>query len=259
MIDLHSHILPGLDDGARDLDEALAIARAAVADGIGSIAATPHVREDYPTSADEMERGVVEFRRALEAAEIELEVFTGAEIALDQLDLLGPDDLRRFGLGGNPSYLLVETPYTQWPPAFVDIVLRLVSAGFTPLIAHPERNPIVQQDPEPRVAALVEGGALVQVTAGSVDGRLGSRSRACADRLIDAGLVHVIASDAHSPGLRDVGLSHACNAVGDDDLARWLTSDVPAAIIGGEPLPPRPPVARTSGARRTLLSRLLGR
>jgi protein-tyrosine phosphatase len=254
VIDLHSHILPGLDDGARDLDEAVEIARSAVADGTRVLAATPHVREDYPTTSSAMANGVAHLRAALDRAGIDLVLLPGGELALEQLDRLSPDELRRFGLAGNPSYLLLETPYYDWPLSFEDIVLRLAGAGFTPVIAHPERNVAVQDDLEP-LAALVRGGALVQVTAASLDGRLGSRTRACARRLVDAELVHLLGSDAHSPSLREVGLSRAAAAVGDEALARWLTEEVPGAIVANEPLPPRP--ARR--ARPGLLARLLGR
>jgi protein-tyrosine phosphatase len=255
VIDLHSHILPGLDDGARDLDEAVQIARAAVEDGTRMIAATPHVREDYPTTSDAMENGVAEVRAALEREGIELVLLPGGEVALEQLERLGPDELRRFGLGGNPSYLLVETPYYDWPLSFGDVVFRLAAAGITPVIAHPERNVAVQENTD-RIEELVRAGALVQVTAASLDGRLGSRTRSCARRLIDAELVHLLGSDAHSPGLREVGLSRAWAAVEDDDLARWLAESVPGAIVRDEPLPPRP---STRHRRRGLLARLLGR
>lgn len=254
MIDLHSHILPGLDDGARDLDEAIEIARSAVADGTRVIAATPHVREDYPTTSPAMENGVAHLRAALTRAGIDLVLLPGGELALEQLDRLSPDELRKFGLGGNAAYLLIETPYYDWPLSFGDVVFRLVAAGITPVIGHPERNAAVQEDQE-LLSALVRGGALVQVTAASLDGRLGSRTRACARRLIDAELVHLLGSDAHSPGLREVGMSRARAAVGDDDLAHWLTEDVPNAIVKNEPLPPRP--ARR--ARPGLLARLFGR
>ena len=110
VIDLHSRILPGLDDGATDLAGALEIARAAVADGITAIAATRHVREDYPTTADAMEGGVRQLRTALERDGIELELQPGGEVSPEQLDRLSHDELRRFGLGGNGNYLLIETP-----------------------------------------------------------------------------------------------------------------------------------------------------
>jgi protein-tyrosine phosphatase len=255
VIDLHSHILPGLDDGARDLDEAVEIARAAVADGTRMIAATPHVREDFPTTTSAMETGVAKLRQALARERIDLVLLPGGELALEQLDRLGRDELRRFGLGGNPSYLLLETPYTDWPLPFGEIVFRLVAAGMTPVVGHPERNAAVQEDGK-LIAELVRAGALVQVTAASLDGRLGRRVRACAEQLLDAELVHLIGSDAHSPGLREVGLAGARAAVGDEELAHWLTEAMPSAIVNDEPLPPRPTRRRR---RRGLLARLLGR
>src|SRR5437899_4230866 len=169
MIDLHSHILPGLDDGARDLDDALEIARAAVADGITVIAATPHVREDYPTTPSAMESGVRALRGALERAGIELELLPGGEISLEQLDRLSHDELRRFGLGGNPRYLLVETPYYGWPGDLAQRLFALRTARITPVLAHPERNAAVQLQPE-LLVRIVQSGVLVQVTAASVDG-----------------------------------------------------------------------------------------
>jgi protein-tyrosine phosphatase len=256
VIDLHSHILPGLDDGARDLDEAVEIAQAAFSDGTRVIAATPHVREDYPTTSSAMENGVAHLRRALTSAGIDLVVLPGGEISLEQLDRLSIEDLRRFGLGGNPSYLLIETPYADWPLAFADNVFHLSAAGITPVIGHPERNAAVQED-DWRLAELVRAGALVQLTAASLEGRLGSRSRKCAHHLLDAELAHMVGSDAHSPDLREAGLSRACAAIGDEALARWLTEDVPHAILQDEGLPPRP--TRRPRAGRGLLGRLLGR
>jgi protein-tyrosine phosphatase len=253
LIDLHSHILPGLDDGAEDLDDALEIARAAVTDGIVAIAATPHVRQDYPTTADAMERGVGKLRSALEREGIALELLPGGEISLEQLDRLSHDELRRFGLGGNPKYLLIETPYEGWPLAFGEIVSRLRSFGMTPVIAHPERNRAIQADLE-KAARLVDAGALIQVTAASLDGRLGSRTRASARKLVDAGLAHMVGSDAHNAGVREVGLSGACKVIGDEQLAGWLTQGVPEAIVRDDPLPSRPSPRRRPG----LLTRLLG-
>jgi protein-tyrosine phosphatase len=254
MIDLHSHILPGLDDGARDLEDALEIARTAVADGITAIAATPHVREDYPTTADAMENGVRQLRQAIEREGIQLEVLTGGEISLEQLDRLSTDELRRFGLGGNPKYLLLETPYRDWPLSFGEIVFRLGAQGITAVIAHPERNGEVQADVD-KVADLVRAGALIQVTAASLDGRLGSRARNCARKLLHAELVDMVGSDAHTAGLREVGLSGAGDAVGDPGLARWLTELMPGAIVRGADLPARP----TPKRRRGLMAYLRGR
>jgi protein-tyrosine phosphatase len=251
VIDLHSHILPGLDDGAPKLADSVAMAREAVADGIRVIGATPHVREDYPTTADQMEQGVRELSAALLEAEVPLEVVSGGEIALGNLDLLDEQELTRFGLGGNPRYLLLETPYLGWPLMFGDVVGRLVAAGVTPVIAHPERNGEVMENPE-RLASLVRQGALVQVTAASIDGRFGRPVRRCAQRLLELELVHMLASDAHTPQVRAIGLSSARDAVGDTALGRWLTEDVPGAIVDNRALPPRPPASRRAlfGRRR---------
>jgi protein-tyrosine phosphatase len=240
MIDLHSHILPGLDDGPETLEGSLELARAAVADGIVLIAATPHVRADYPTTAGEMERGVEQLRIELKAAGIELELRPGGELELDRLTSLPLEELRRFGLGGSSQYLLVETPYAGWPLELPERLFRLRAEGLTPVLGHPERNPEVQADPEARLRPLVESGTLVQLTAASVDGRLGSKAGEASAKLLGLGLAHLLASDAHAPAVRAVGMTAAAEAIGDEALARWLTWDVPAALLEGGELPERP-------------------
>jgi protein-tyrosine phosphatase len=239
VIDLHSHILPGLDDGAATLEDAVGIAKAAVADGIRVIAATPHVRDDYRTTSEQMEQHVDLLRQELRAADIPLELLPGGEIALDRLAELDDDELRRFGLAGNPKYVLLETPYVGWPLGIEDTVFQLQLRGFTVVLAHPERNGEVQASSE-RLAPLVERGMLVQLTAASLDGRLGPGSQKTGLRLLELGLAHLLASDAHAPTLRQIGMSAAARTVGDDELARWLTEDVPAAIVAGGEMPPRP-------------------
>lgn len=235
MIDLHSHVLPGLDDGARDLDAALAICRAAAADGVAVLAATPHVRSDYPTTAEAMRRALA---AVTEAAAGIVDVRPGGELALELLDRPA-SELRAFGLAGNPRYLLVETPYYGLPLDLDERLFRLRVAGFTPVLAHPERNPDVQSRPE-RLDGLVSAGALVQLTAASVDGRLGARAQACAAALLARGSAHLIASDAHEATVRAIGLSAAAAALQNDELARWLTVEVPSAILHDRDLPSRP-------------------
>jgi protein-tyrosine phosphatase len=247
MIDLHSHILRGIDDGARTLEDSLEIARAAVRDGIVAIAGTPHVRDDWPTTAEVMEDRVDELRAELELARIPLDVKPGGEIALDWLVRLTPEELRRFGLGGS-RYLLVETPYYGWPRALPELLFRLLNQGFTPVLAHPERNADVAARPD-RLARLVDTGVVVQVTAASLDGRIGRRAQDCGRHLIRAGLAHLLASDAHHASVREVGMAKAAGRVGDERLARWLTWEVPSAILADEELPPRP---RVKGGNRWL-------
>jgi protein-tyrosine phosphatase len=241
MIDLHSHILPGLDDGVRTLDEACDMAHMAALDGIKVIAATPHVRADHPTTVEMMEAGVANLRAELLAEEIDIQVVHGGEIDLSLLWAIPRAELRRFTLAQTGRYLLLEFPYRGWPVALSSSVAALVDLGVTPLLAHPERNPEVQDRPD-RVEELVAGGALVQVTAASLDGRLDRAAQSAAERLLELGLVHVLASDAHAPHVREAGLSTAARRVGDEALARYLTVVAPGAIVAGEPVPERPRV-----------------
>jgi protein-tyrosine phosphatase len=247
LIDLHSHVLFGLDDGAADLNGAVAICRAAAEDGITVLAATPHVRHDYPTTPEQMEARLEEVRAAVGDV---LRLVPGGEIDLDELGR-PREELLRFALAGNPRYLLVETPYVGWPLDLAEQLFRLRAGGVTPVLAHPERNADVQQRPE-LLEQIVAGGTLVQLTAAALDGRVGRNAKKCAETLLERGLAHLIASDAHAPSVRAIGMSAAAEAVGDDALARWLTYDVPRAIVEDEQLPPRP---RTGRPRRRWFGR----
>jgi protein-tyrosine phosphatase len=197
------------------------------------------VRDDYPTSADVMLRAVDQLRQALDQAVIPLTVHSGAELAIEWLPRLSEPELRRLTLAGGGRYVLVETPYHGWPTTIVDGLLRIRRSGCTPVLAHPERNAVVQESPSV-LAPLVRGGTLVQVTAASLDGRLGRGSRNTALRLIEAGLAHLMASDAHMPDLRMAGMRSALDAIRDESLARWLVADVPRALVESRDPPPRP-------------------
>ncbi len=249
MIDLHSHILPGVDDGARTLDESVEIARAAVEDGVEIVAATPHVREDYPTSADTMEQLVRSTQERLREERIPLELRTGGEIALDFLHRLQAEELDRFGLGGNRRYVLLEFPYTGWPFGLAATLLELRARDRVVVLAHPERNATVQVEPE-RLLPLVGSGALVQITAVSLTGALGRTTRETAQKLLELEAVHLVAGDAHATGVRGAAMWDAFQALGDEELAQWLTVDVPAAILRDEPLPGRPERRRRSWLAR---------
>jgi protein-tyrosine phosphatase len=249
VIDLHSHVLPGIDDGPRTLETSLGMLRAAAADGITQVAATPHVRDDHPTRPEAMEAGVDRVNAAAREAGIPIEVLTGGELDREYLQTLDDTSLRRFGLGGNPEALLLEFPYYGWPLELGDLVFRLIASGFRVVLAHPERNAEVQQDAG-RLRELADAGVLMQLTAASLDGRGGSRAGACARLLLDEGLAHLVASDAHAPSIRAIGMSAAAEAAGDPDLGRWLTHDVPSAIVSGSPLPPRPRKPRLRKRRR---------
>jgi len=239
VIDLHAHLLPGLDDGPATLEESVELAQLLAAAGVRTVAATPHVRADYRTAADEVEQGVREVRTALQRAAVALEVLPGAELSFEELGR-PVEELRRFGLAGNQSLLLVETPYLGWPLGLESTLFELRLAGFTVVLAHPERNPDVQGDLA-RVERLVGSGTLIQVTTSSLAGLFGSQARRTGLELVARGLVHLVASDTHGPDGRSLGAAPVERALGDASLAQWLTEDAPAAIVAGEPLPPRPP------------------
>jgi protein-tyrosine phosphatase len=249
VIDLHTHVLPGIDDGARSLADSRALAMAAVEEGVSVLAATPHVRDDYPTTAEMMEEAVALVRADFAVQGIPVEVLHGAEVDLSILWAMPPDELRRLTIAQTGRYLLLEFPYRGWPLALDSAVSRLVQLGVIPLLGHPERNPEVQDRPD-RVRSLVEAGALVQVTAASLDGVRDRAAQAAALRLLDLGLVHVLASDSHGPHISREGLGAVARSIGDAELARYLTVEVPGAIVAGEPVPERPLASLTGEPSR---------
>jgi protein-tyrosine phosphatase len=181
-------------------------------------------------------------RKVLLERRIDVEILPGAEISFDRLHLLDADDLRPFGLGGSPNHLLVELPFFGWPLNTGEELRRLRELGFTAVLAHPERNSAVQESPQ-HLAELVHAGALVQLTAASITGGFGAAAARSSKTLLSAGLAHLIATDTHRAKGRGSALVPALDSLRDPLLARWLTKDVPTAIIEGSACPARP-VAR---------------
>ena len=258
MIDLHTHVLPGIDDGPATMEGSLELARAAAGEGTATLVATPHVSWGYQTLAAVMREGVKAVNEALQEAEIEVTVAPGAEIAHDSLPRLDDEELRGLTLGAGPNVLL-EAPLGPVGREFEQAFDELRERGFGVVIAHPERCPSFHREPE-RVAQLVKRGALCSVTASAFTGRFGKQVRALAERLLAGELVHDVASDTHDairrpPKLRTPLLEADGDLPGLAALAPWLTEEVPAAILAGEatpPLPARPPRKRS---RRLLWSR----
>ncbi len=124
------------------------MARAAAAEGVAAMAATPHVRPDYPTTSVAMRQAVDELRARLGEEGVELSILTGAEVSIEAALAMSSEELAQFGLAGNPAYVLLEIPYVGWPLMLPELVARLVSDGIRPVLAHPERNPRVQEQPE---------------------------------------------------------------------------------------------------------------
>ena len=241
MIDLHSHVLPGIDDGAASLAEALELARAAAAGGTRVLAATPHVRADHPGVVPaELADRCRELNTHLEEAGVPLEVVQGGELDLDWATAAPDEELRLVSYAGRGTDLLVETPYGSLPPDFPERLLALTARGFRVLLAHPERSPALRSDPR-RIAGLVDQGVLVQVTARSlVPGAVEGAVHELSASLVAEGLAHVLASDAHAasgPAPPDLAEGVAAASAIAGARARWMAAEAPAAILAGEPLP----------------------
>jgi protein-tyrosine phosphatase len=258
VIDLHTHVLPGIDDGPADLPGSLAVLAAAAAEGTRTLAATPHVRPDHPGVVPaELGGRVSELARAAAEAGLDIDLVPGGEVDLLWAQRTEDDVLRAVSFGQRGHDLLVETPYGELPERFEDLLFNVSVRGYRILLAHPERNRTFQHDRQ-RLAKLVEHGTLLQVTALSLcSTEKRSRSRRLALDLVRHQLAHVIASDAHGGHVPRSGLRAGVEAAARIAplRAQWMVSDVPAAILAGEPLPP-PPV-ESGGGRR--IPRLLRR
>lgn len=216
------------------------LARKAALDGVTAIAATPHVRSDFPTLPEQMEAGVEALRADFVEQYVPVEVLHGGEIALDVLWEIEPEDLLRFTIAQSGRYLLLEFPYRGSGQALGAAVRTLRASGITAILGHPERNPAVQDRPA-ALEPLLDAGALVQITAGSLDPKIDKAAERAASRLIALGFVHMIASDGHGPHIpRDTGLAAAAELVRDPGLAHYLTYEAPAAVVAGEPVPVGP-------------------
>lgn len=242
MIDLHAHILPGLDDGAADLDEALAMADLALADGITTVVATPHHDAAEPDLPALALAGWTAFRRALLARGLALDVLLGFELLLTPaLAALGA---RARDLGLNASrYLLVELPPGPVPPYLLDTIFRLQGHGLRPILAHAERYPAVAD----LAADLVGRGLLLQINGDSLLGTHGREVRRRTERLVAAGQAHFLCSDTHSPRRRAPRLAEAAAAASrlvGPAAADALVHANPAAVLADIDLPPMPPIRR---------------
>jgi protein-tyrosine phosphatase len=252
VIDLHCHLLPGIDDGPADLGGTLAMAQTHVKAGVEIVAATPHVARDMPNDAATIQLRLADVRAALSVAQIPLEVVRGAEIDVHHALKLTDEQLRELALGGGP-WLLIEAPLTKGV-GLAPVVYALLDRGHRVLIAHPERSPLLQNDPD-ELRALVRAGAATQVTAGSFAGSFGRTVRDYAEQLLEARLVHSVASDAHDTLRRPPGIAAPLKSAGLGELTELLAYEVPAAILAGDPLPPMPRWRRQRKGLRGLLGR----
>lgn len=256
MLDLHCHILPGIDDGPPTMDDTLDLARAHVAAGTSLVVATSHVSWDHPDNGARLLGPLVELvRTRLAAAAIPLEIRTGAEVALTRVEALDDPELQALRLGGGP-WLLLECPFTPSSAGFDAVIDDLLARGHRLLLAHPERCPAFHREPE-RLEHYVRRGLLTSMTAGAFVGRFGSTVQEVATAFLRRGLVHSVASDAHDLTRRPPGIEEPLTRAGlDPQLVRWLGHDVPRAILDGTPVPSAPVPFDATPPRRGLRGRL---
>ncbi len=214
------------------------LAKAAVAAGIRTIVATPHVSREYPNDAQTIARLVDDVGACFTAEALPLELRAGAEIAMTKIDGISPEELPKLALGDGP-WLLIECPFTSLATGFDIMLLSLQSRGHHIVLAHPERSPFFHRDPK-MLGSLASNGVLISITAGSLVGRFGRRVQRFARDLAHEELIHNVTSDAHSHTDRPPHLRAELEHGGLEPLAHWLTHAVPAAILAGAEIPPRP-------------------
>ena len=240
MIDIHTHILPEIDDGPTTLQESLEMCRIAANDGIRKMIATPHVQNGMnEIDEDTVLEKIRTLNQCIRQEGIELEIFPGAEVHLNDR-LLHADILNKspiLTLNGNKKYILLEFSFQYLPPETEEIIFQLKLMKLTPILPHLERNSRIQSNPG-CLERFVEMGAILQVTAQSIVGDFGSAPKKCALWMLKKNLVHVIATDTHSPKGRPPILSKAVEVVSGmlgEKAARRMVVDHPKTILEGLP------------------------
>jgi protein-tyrosine phosphatase len=240
MIDIHCHILPGIDDGAKDLQETLEMGKIAVADGITTIVATPHQQNGvYHNSSEVILKNVETVTLALNSARIALEILPGADVYIDvkTAEKIIRGDLMTINNTGR--YFLLEFPAHTVPPNIDKIIFNLLLKNIIPILTHPERIIEVQENPN-QVYELVLMGVFSQITAMSLTGGFGRQAEKCAKTLLKHNLAHIIASDAHSVDSRPPVLSEAvqvASRIVGKEYATDMVTTFPHHVIKGESIP----------------------
>lgn len=233
MIDLHSHILPGIDDGAPDDAEALSMARLWVADGVTTVACTPHIYPGvYNNSGPDIRARVERLQALIDGENLPLRLVPGCDLHI------APDLISKLRLGAALSlndtrYVLVETPHHVLPPRVEDVFFSLSAAGYVPILTHPERMSWIEQRFD-LIKRLAHAGVWMQLTAGALLGKFGARPRYWSERLLEEGIVQIVASDAHGSTRRPPLMRSAYEAVAKrwgEALAERLFTITPAGIL----------------------------
>jgi protein-tyrosine phosphatase len=241
VFDIHCHIVPGVDDGPKSWEVAVEMCRMAVADGIEHIVATPHANDRYRYDREYLLRALDRLRE-LVGIPPRLSLGCDFHLSYDNLQSVIADP-HGYTIGGT-NYLLVELSNYSVPVQVTDCFLKLGDIGLTPILTHPERNPILQRSLQ-RVVEWAEQGCIIQVTGSSFTGFWGDKSKEAAEWLMEREAVHILATDAHDAERRVPILSTPRDAVAEfygAELARLLVEDNPRAIVNGQALPyfPKP-------------------
>lgn len=233
MIDLHCHILPGIDDGAGDLSVSLEMAKRFVADGVSVVACTPHILPGlYHNTGPQIRSATDELRKALALEGIPLQLVTGADnhVVSDFLDQLRSGNLLTLA---DSKYVLVEPPHHVAPPRMEEFFFALLVAGYVPILTHPERLTWINTHYD-AIKRLVQAGVWMQITAGAITGSFGRNARYWAERMLDEGCVHLLATDAHNIGRRPPNLAEgrecAARRIGDVE-AKHLVVTRPRGVL----------------------------
>ncbi len=273
MIDIHEHLIYGVDDGSPDLQTSLEMAHEAASDGITHIVCTPHASDEYPYRAAVIEERFAELKEKLEGV-VELSLGCDFHLMADNIMDAVAHPLR-YSVGGK-GYLLIEFPMMVIPPVMSEALFRLQSAGYKLIVTHPERYPAVLRQPE-LVSGWMQSGCLMQVTAGSLYGRFGKAEETFANDLLERNWIHFLATDAHGPVWRPphmkYGYEYVAKRAGEETAERLCVSN-PRTVVEGATWPEQPepkglwenePVKLTGGRTAEkpkpggFWSRLLGR
>jgi protein-tyrosine phosphatase len=241
MIDIHHHLLWGMDDGASTLEASVAMAKMAAADGITHIVCSPHSNGQYFYDPPIIGAKIAELQERLDRDSIGVKLGRGCDFHMSYENIQEAKvDPTKFSINGL-GYLLVEVPDYGLPRRLPEIFYQLQLAGLTPILTHPERNPTLQNDQD-RIAEWLQRGVLLQVTAGSVLGRMGKHAERMAHELLENRWVHFLATDAHNTTSRAPKMREALELVATKygpDYAHLLCVSNPLAVFMGKPMPPQ--------------------
>lgn len=236
MVDIHSHILPGIDDGAKDWQEAIDMAKSAEKNGIKSIVATPHYQVvGYQTTKEQVIELTRQFNEKLQEKNIQVTIYPGHEIRISGNYLVNLIDGNLLTINQNEKYVFLELPYYEVPLYTEKLIYEILINGYIPIIPHPERNMEIQESPD-IIYNLVNIGALTQITSGSILGLFGKEVYKFTLDLIESNIAHMLATDSHSAdGLRGFNLKEAYDRLekfADSTTAAQFKSNSEKILLG---------------------------